>query len=499
MYKIKQLKPRMGSDSTGYSPRHYGMGLAVMDSLPRRAQKAAFSARKMPRLLIPFHIDTALQISYASNHEKRGIPGRLARTLRTIPGLRHLVPPSRREWIAMVHSTRIQKAGNIVTLGGVQQNPSNNLFLTPRESENRGPRPGWSYLRSTLKNILKVLIGFVPAFVTFLTTHDWWVLMYFGAVIWFAITGLRNIVQSIVAGGGIRRSSLLRWNDFISWERLADSLLFTGFSVPLLDYLIKTLVLDQGFAITTSTHPALLYAIMALVNGIYLSSHNLFRGLPREAAIANVFRSVLSIPVAFGFNAALGGILGLAGVAGVHAVLQSWAAVISKFASDCVAGFIEGTVDRAKNIQNRLMDYRQKLNQFLDVYARLEMLFPEDDVYELLDRPLEWFQSADACSQDLIKIMIINSLDLLYFWMYQPRARTAFRDVLEDMAPDERCVLIKAQGILKMEREISQMFIDGIAGRNFSRPLAFYLSRSGEYLKAIEKLNATFADSVTCA
>ncbi|MFO7838992.1 MAG: hypothetical protein R6X08_05800 [Desulfosalsimonadaceae bacterium] len=500
MYKIKQLKPRMGSDSTGYSPRHYGMGLAVMDSLPRRAQKAAFSARKLPRLLIPFHIDTALQISYASNQVQKGLSGRLARTFRTIPGLRHIVRPSRREWIALVNSTRIEKTGNIVTLGGVQQNPSNNLRLAaPRQSKKAGSRPGWSYLRSTLKNVLKVVIGFIPAFITFLTTHDWWVLMYFGAVIWFAITGLRNIVQSVVAGGGIRRSSLLRWNDFISWERLADSLLFTGFSVPLLDYLIKTLVLDQGLAITTSTHPALLYAIMALVNGIYLSSHNLFRGLPKEAAVANVFRSVLSIPVAFGFNAALGGILGLAGVAGVHIVLQSWAAVISKFASDCVAGFIEGTVDRAKNIRNRLMDYRQKLDQFLDVYARLEMLFPEDDVYELLDRPLEWFQSADESSQDLIKIMIINSLDLLYFWMYQPRARTAFRDVLENMAPDERCVLIKAQGILKMEREISQMFIDGIAGRNFSRPLAFYLSRSGEYLKAIEKLNATFADSVTCA
>jgi hypothetical protein len=50
-----------------------------------------------------------------------------------------------------------------------------------------------------------------------------------------------------------------------------------------------------------------------------------------------------------------------------------------------------------------------------------------------------------------------------------------------------------------MEREISQMFIDGIAGRNFSRPLAFYLSRSAEYLHAIEKLNAGFADSRTCA
>jgi len=499
MYKIKQLKPRMGSDSTGYSPRHYGMGLAIMNSLPRRAQKAVFAGEEPPRLIIPFHIDTALQISYASDQKSRGLFASTARRLRMLPGLRHLVRPSRKEWVALMHSTQIKEAGNIVTLGGVKKEATNQLSLRPpQEGEERPPR-SWRYLQSPTKNILKVLLGFVPACLTFLLSHDWWVLMYFGAVIWFAITGLRNIVQAVIAGGGMRRSSLLRWNDFISWERLADSLLFTGFSVPLLDLFIKTLLLDRGLGITTSTQPALLYAIMALVNGIYLSSHNIFRGLPKEAAIANLFRSVLSIPVAFAFNALLGVLLGAAGVIAVNAILQSWAAVISKFASDVVAGFIEGTVDRSKNVQNRLGDYRQKLDQFLDVYARLEMIFPEDDIYDLLDQPLQWYASADETARDLIKIMIINSLDLLYFWMYQPRARTAFRDVLHEMAPDERCVLIKAQEILKMEREISQMFIDGIAGRNFSRPLAFYLSRSAEYLRAVEELNAAFEDSRTCA
>ncbi len=499
MYKIKQLKPKIGSDSTGYSPRHYGMGLAVMDSLPRRSRRDILSGRRLTRLIVPFRVETALKISFSSDQEIRGLPGFFLKAALRVPGLRHIAKPTSREWFARVNSTQISEKGNIVTLGGVQKKASNQLSLEPAEAMEKTSPRSWRYLRSSIKNILKVAIGFVPAFLTFYTTHSWWLLMYFGAVIWFGITGLRNIFQSVTAGGGIRRSSLLRWNDFISWERLADSLLFTGFSVPLLDYLVKTLVLDQGFAINTGTHPALLYAIMAAVNGVYLSSHNLFRGLPKEAAVGNFFRSVFSIPVAFGFNAVLGGILGLAGVAGVNAVLQSWAAVISKFSSDCVAGFIEGTVDRAKNIRMRMNDYRQKLEQFLDVYARLEMLFPEDDVYFLLDHPVEWFNAADETSKDLIKILIINSLDLLYFWMYQPRGRTAFRDMLRNMAPDERCVLIKAQGILRMEREISQMFIDGIAGRSFSKPLAFYLSSSSEYLKAVEKLNSEFEDSVTCA
>ncbi|MGM0453255.1 MAG: hypothetical protein ACQERN_08845 [Thermodesulfobacteriota bacterium] len=498
MYKIKPLKPRVGSDSTGHSPRLYGMGLAIMDSLPRRAQKAVMANRRMPSLIIPFHVNVAMRLTYSLGNEKSKLAGGLLKAVRMIPGLRHLGRPVCREWLPEIESTRMGIQGNITTLGGVQVEASNGLYLEPPAEKREQRRFSWHYLHSNLKNVLKVVIGFIPAFLTFLWSHDWWLLMYFGAFIWFGITGLRNIVQSVIGGGGIRRSSLLKWNDFVSWGRLSDSLLYTGFSVPLLDYLVKTLLLDRGMAITTATHPVMLYAIMALVNGIYLSSHNLFRGLPREAAVANFFRSVVSIPVAFGFNAALGGVLTLAGVAGVNVVLQSWAAVISKFASDFVAGFIEGTVDRVKNVKNRMGDYRQKINQFLDIYTRLEMQFPESDVYDLLHRPRQWFAATDDASRDLIKILIINALDLQYFWMYQPRARTAFRRLLRDMDPDERCVLIKAQEILKMDREISQLFLDGIVGRNFSKALAFYLDRSVPYLAAMEKLNASFEDSQKC-
>lgn len=498
MYKIKSLKARMGSDSTGYSPGLYGMGLAVMDSLPWRSRKAVMTDRERPHLLVPFHVETSLRTTVALNSEKNGPLSFLIKGLRWIPGLAHLGLPYRQEWVARVDSIRMVEPGNIITLGGIQKEPSNGFFLNEPAEKPHGTRYSWRYLQSRWKNLLKVLAGFIPAFLTFLLSYDWWVLMFFGAFIWFGITGLRNIVQAVIAGGGIRRSSLLRWNDFISWDRLADSLMFTGFSVPLLDYLVKTVVLDRGFDVTTQTAPIILYSVMALVNGVYLTSHNLFRGLPKEAAFANFFRSALSIPVAFGLNALLGSLLAVAGVAGVAMILQSWAAVISKFSSDLVAGFIEGAVDRSRNIKNRMTDYRHRLEQFFGVYARMEMQFPEDDVYDLLDRPKQWFESADAASRDLIRIMIINALDLLYFWMYQPRARTAFRNLLAEMPPEDRCVLIRAQKILTMEREISQMFIDGIAGRHFSAPLAFYLGQSREYIDAIDRLNASFEDSITC-
>ncbi len=137
----------------------------------------------------------------------------------------------------------------------------------------------------------------------------------------------------------------------MSWDRLTDSLLFTGFSVPLLDYLVKTVFLDRMFGITTATNPTILYSVMAIANGIYLSSHNVFRGLPKGAILGNLFRSILSIPLAIAFNAAIGGILFEEGIPSISDVLQKWAAVISKSASDCVAGIIEGLADRYENIR----------------------------------------------------------------------------------------------------------------------------------------------------
>jgi hypothetical protein len=56
--------------------------------------------------------------------------------------------------------------------------------------------------------------------------------------------------------------------------------------------------------------------------------------------------NALAIPLAVAFNAAIGGILSEAGAQGINDILQKWAAVISKAASDCVAGVIEGLADR---------------------------------------------------------------------------------------------------------------------------------------------------------
>jgi hypothetical protein len=501
-YSARSLKARIGSDSTGRSPRVHGMGLAIRETLPKRAQRSiARNRRQDVREIIPIQMTAHKIIRFIP--KKRSMPaGQIRYWLTAMLSTNGWLGLNCREgWELDPTATRMANPGNIVTLGGVQKKIDNNLRLHPPEAAARRSRFRWRYLNSHLQNALKVVIGFIPAFLTFSLTKDWWLLAYFGAFIWFGITGLRNILQSVLGGGGFKRSPLLNWNDYISWTRITDSLLFTGFSVPLLDYIVKTLILDRVLGITTETQPVLLYTFMALANGIYLSSHNILRGLPKGAIYGNFFRSILSIPIAIGLNMVIGYMLAAAGVAAVGPVLQKWAAIISKAASDVVAGIIEGLADRHKNIQARLREYTIKFAQLFDIYAQLELLYPEVQTFKILDYSANPGHRANAEARDMEKIIMIHALDLLYFWMYQPRSRTALRQFLGTLAEDERHILVSSQFTLLRHREISQLFIDGILGINFQRPLSFYLSRYEGYLKEVKRLifDAQSTDSVEAA
>jgi hypothetical protein len=222
---------------------------------------------------------------------------------------------------------------------------------------------------------------------------------------------------------------------------------------------------------------------MALANGIYISTHNILRGLPKSAAVGNFFRSILSIPLALLFNSAIGSVLHLAMVPGVEAGMQKWAAVISKLASDCVAGVIEGLADRQNNVRIRLIDYREKVSQLFAVFARFDVLFPEEDVLELLQKPKTLIAAIHQDARDLEKVFIVNALDLMYIWMYQPRARKALQQTVAAMSTEEWLIFYRSQLVLKRHREISQVFVDGIVGKNFSKALSFYLDRADAYLQ----------------
>ena len=486
MYTVRPLKSRIGSDSTGKAHQAYGMGFGIVNTLSPRARN---EIRKNigKRLILPARINVSQRMtSFPANEISRGFKWMMA-ALKWLPGLDQIMPLKKKEWVFESFFLDMKSRGNIITLGGIQKNNRNGLAIELSVAQKTIQKKSWENLNTKFKNCLKILIGFVPAFVCFSLTKDWWFLAYFGAFIWFGITGFRVILQSVLGGGGINRSSLLKWNDYVSWERLTDALLYTGFSVPLLDYVVKTLLLERTFGITVTSSPLILYSVMGLANGIYLSSHNAFRGLPKGMITGNFFRSILAIPVAVLFNSLIGAILIFFNTPGVDGVLQKWAAIISKAASDSVAGLIEGTVDRFQNMDLRKRDIQKKFSDLFETYSRLELLFPETEELKILENPKLLFYSRNSEVKDLAVMIIINSLDLFYFWMYLPRARMTMLDMVSRLTPEEKTIFLQSQKILEQEQYISRLFVDGILGSNFSRPLSFYLTTYKNYLFAIQK------------
>lgn len=488
MYAIRPLKSRIGSDSTGKAHQTYGMGFGIIPTLTSRAKKE-IKKDQLGRIILPAKMSVSRRLTTYTFDEISVVLKWSIQKLRWIPGIEQILSVKKREWVFESFAVNMKTKGNVVTLSSPQKEIKNNLSLEDSDKNDKENVLKWKNLNTKLKNTLKIFGGFIPAFFCFAFTKDWWFLAYFGAFIWFGITGFRVILQSVLGGGGINRSSLTKWNDYVSWDRLTDSLFFTGFSVPLLDYLVKTLLLDRGFGINISTSPLKLYAVMGLANGIYLSSHNIFRGLPRGMAAGNFFRSILSIPVAILFNTIIGGVLGFYNISSIETALQKWAAVISKSASDTVAGLIEGTVDRFSNLDLRKRDIGKKFSDLFETYTKLELLFPEKEELKILEKPEKLFISRNSEVKDLATMIIINSLDLLYFWMYLPRARMTMLDMVSRLTPEEKTLFIQSQKILEQEQYISRLFVDGFLGRHFSRPLSFYLSHYQGYLSEIQKID----------
>ncbi|MFH1811145.1 MAG: hypothetical protein ABIJ09_20560 [Pseudomonadota bacterium] len=486
-YRTNRLHSRLGSDSIGRSRHSRGMGLVVVSTLPPRARR---QLRRDGFSLVP--VTTTVQRQISETVKSRGAHGDPRQPRGPRSSAVWFVDNGRQvTWSVGHNATTLSAQGNIASLGGLAEETGNGLAsCLAGARENNASGPGLAQLNSALLNIGKITLGFIPAFLTFFLTKDWWLLSWFGAVIWFAITGGRNIVQSIVGGGGLRPRSLLHWNDFVSWNRVADSLLFTGFSVPLLDFLVKDLLLSRSLGVTTTTGPLLLYSVMALANGIYISSHNTYRGLPLAAIVGNFFRTVISIPVAVGLNALLFTLARRAGLSelDIQAGLQLWAAVISKAASDLVAAIIEGSADRQHNLSHRTMDYREKLEQLFDAHGRMEMAFPEAEVLHLIDAPKELVHRLKDRAEDVLHLLVVNALDLLYFWMYQPRAQTALRQFTQHMSDEEKQVLWLSQQVLTRKRLVSEMLLKGLVGKRFERALAFYLSSGDRYLAAMRHL-----------
>ncbi|MFP5223743.1 MAG: hypothetical protein ACLGSA_15735 [Acidobacteriota bacterium] len=486
-YRDRPLRTSLGSDSTGQSCRGHGMGMVARETLPLKVQsdRLGLSEDQLGAMVVGMRVEP--QLLYEPRESTHPGLNALYAFARRYPLLRPVGYKARRNFrIGEFHPVGNAKS-NILIMGGVKKGCGNNFVLEKKAAANAGQTPLLQYMNNPLRNVLLVTAGFIPAFLTFALSKDWWVLAWFGAFIWFAVTGLRNIIQSVLGGGGFSRTPLLKWNNYVSWSRLCESLFYTGFSVPLLDFLVKTLLLDRTLNITVANDPTLLYTIMAMINGVYIMTHNLLRGLPRQAALWNLLRSAFSIPLAMAMSAGLGWVLSPENPAAAAEVLQQWAAILSKLASDCVAGVIEGLADRENNMRQRLRDYREKIAQMLTVQEKLELLFPSEDVLAMLADPKKFVNTLMHRRSDLANAVIVNSLDFLYFWMYQPRGRSALTRILAELDAQTRQIFLLSQYVLLRKREISQLFLDGLLGKNFSKGLAFYLDYADGYLDALQR------------
>ena len=487
-YKITPLRARIGTDSTSHSSIRHGMGLAIPETLPPGGRRAVRKGKRFRPNILPVKLSLAQRETFLEPPRATAFMKQIGPRLRKIWGFRKFGLQKIKEWRAISATIQIVDKGNVITMGGLNGVLNNGLRAANVGSGRRSARnPGLRYLNTRLSNVLKVLIGFIPAMLVFACTQDWWLLAWLGAPIWFFITGMRNIAQAVLGGGGIRRSSLLHWTNFIDWTRISDSLMYTGLSVVLLEWIIRDLLLEKACDLTTSNSPLLVFSIIAMANSLYIIGHNIFRGFPKEAVVGNIFRSVLAIPISLLYNQFLLAFLMFFGLPSPLLLLEQSAAITSKGASDTVAGLIEGFADARNNHRLRFWDYKTKLNRFFDCYAKLELKFPDRDMLSLLSRPKEFIRVTSHEARQLQIESIIHALDLMYFWMYQPYARQTLNFILRAMTREERVILARAQLVLMRVREVSQLFVDGYFGPKFAKALSFYLDSHEAYINDINR------------
>lgn len=342
-YAKDRLLPRCGSDSTGRDPLIPGMGFVAVETLPRR-MSASFMGRH-----------TVLPQPVANLILSRGEP----------------VPEGSKKYGPIVSMGK--GGGELRNMVGDEEEV---VYLSPLRI--------WKYLNPGLRNFLKVLLGFVPAFVGGSWTAGWnylWGLTY--AAIWFGITFTRNVIVDIVSVSGLDPKDWA-WKD-VDMDNATSSLFWTGFSVPILTAVKLGFDKTVGpLAFPTILFETLKYFFIAFFNGSYIMFHNTMRGFNPTVRSRNFFRTLLSWPFATVFSP-------------IGDFLKIPTIVQSKFWSDFVAGLIEGSGKLSSRMKLRERDIGE--------------LFP------MLDSPDR---------QERITAM----LDLLYIWARSQRGETSLYNIL---------------------------------------------------------------------
>lgn len=317
-YKQEKLIPALGSDATGRSTLAPGMGFILKNRIVKRQRK---------------HFET--------HHYK--LPDSISNLIYRY---------------AKIPKLQLNKGERpeIICLGKQEEGKKNRLG-DEKDEKMIPPLQVWEYLNPAIKNFIYILIGFIPAY---------YILGVEFAILWFAITGTRNMFVDVISGKGF---TIRSWHfKDINWTNVAQSLFFTGFSVPILGF-VKT----HFDAIYAGVHEGTQFEIarfffINVANGLYIATHNFIRGFDKRTIRANFFRSIMAWPLSAAFAPAGNLLL-------IPSIVQA------KFWSDFVAAIIEGTSKYRNIIQVKNKEMKNLLPDLIseddetETLALLDALF----------------------------------------------------------------------------------------------------------------------------
>jgi len=248
----------------------------------------------------------------------------------------------------------------IISMGKVSAGEG---YTSTSEDEVIGPIRAWRYFNPAFKNTIRTLIGF---FVATSFIGPWY------ALLWLGITGFRNSIADLISYRGTR---LNQWKlKSINFDNVAQSLFWTGFSVPILGF-----VKANFDAIWPWVHDGFVFNLVkfffiSFANGLYLASHNTLRGFDKSVVRANIFRSILAWPLATVF-APLGNALKIPSI------------VQTKIWSDVVAGFIEGGNKYRKVLRQRQKTLEEIIPTIIHSQGSTQYIAMLDILYLFSEEP----------------------------------------------------------------------------------------------------------------
>ena len=333
-FRANPLIPTIGSASTGWQPKIPGMGFIRDSSIAAKSHKN----------FVETHYRLPAPVSKLIVNQGR--------------------VPDRDDSTATEHIYSLGKSSRFKP----------NLVGDEEHYEHIGLKRLWVYLNPALKNTLRVMVGLIPAL--------YWVGPFY-TMIWFGITFFRNVFVDLISSAGFKFTN---WSyKDINFDNATQSLFWTGFSVPILGSAKLGFDLLWPWEMETSFFVWSKFLTICLANGIYISSHNIFRNFDKHVIRANFFRSILAFPIASIF-APLGNLIM------VPSIVQA------KFWSDMVAAMIEG-----------LGKFRQRI-----VLRRRDLL----GILPLLE------------SKNM-NIRLTAMLDILFIWTKRQRGRTCLTSILK--------------------------------------------------------------------